>query len=433
MKNRKKINLITLGCSKNLVDSEFLIKQFEASGYKVEHNSKNIQGGIVVINTCGFIGDAKEESVNTILTFTDAKKRGKIEKLFVMGCLSERYFNQLNTEIPEVDKIYGKFNWKDLISDLRLQYRLDLQNERTLTTPNHYAYLKISEGCSRTCAYCAIPLITGKHKSRTIESLVDETKRLAAKGVKELQLIAQDLSFYGIDIYRKRTLSKLVSQLSEIEQIEWIRLHYAYPTGFPTEILDLMNRNQKICKYLDMALQHISDPILKEMKRKITKLQTYNLIQKIRDKVPDIHIRTSLITGYPNETEKDFEQLVRFVEDIRFERLGVFTYSHEEDTYAWRYQKDNVPQKVKQQRADYIMELQRNISWQLNEKKINSVFKTIIDRKEGDFYIGRTEFDSPEVDPEVLIKSESSLKIGSFYEIKIIEADDYDLYGVVIK
>ena len=428
----KSVSIITLGCSKNLVDSEFLIKQFESGGFIVEHDPSNPTGDIVVINTCGFIGDAKEESIDAILNFAEKKRKGNIKKLFVMGCLSERYFTQLKSEIPEVDKYYGKFNWKELITDLKMQYRQDLQNERTLTTPNHYAYLKISEGCSRTCSYCAIPLMTGKHKSRTIESLIDETKRLTAKGVKELQLIAQDLSFYGIDNYKKKLLAKLVGQLSEIDGIEWIRLHYAYPYGFPMDILEMMAQNPKVCKYLDMALQHISDPILKAMRRKVTTSQTYELIAKIREKVPEIHIRTSLITGYPSETKEDFNQLKHFVEEMRFERLGVFTYSHEEDTYAWKYQKDNIPQKTKQERADIIMELQRNISRQHNEQKIGSIFKTIIDRKENEFYIGRTQFDSPEVDPEVLIKSDKILNIGDFYDIKIIEADDYDLIGVKI-
>ncbi|MCL2072405.1 MAG: 30S ribosomal protein S12 methylthiotransferase RimO [Marinilabiliaceae bacterium] len=429
---RNKIDIITLGCSKNLVDSELLIKQFEAAGFIVEHDSPNPNGKIVVINTCGFIGDAKEESINTILNFANEKKKGKIEKLFVMGCLSERYFTQLESEIPEVDKFYGKFNWKDILSDLKLTYRKDLQNERRLTTPNHYAYLKISEGCNRSCSYCAIPLMTGKHKSRSIESLLDETKRLAAKGVKELQFIAQDLTFYGIDNYRKKSLTKLVQQLSEIEEIKWIRLHYAYPSAFPLDILDEMAQNPKVCKYLDIPLQHISDKILKAMRRNFTKEQTYNLITKIREKVPEIHLRTSLIVGYPNETENDFNQLMRFVEDVRFERLGVFSYSHEEDTYAWKYQKDNVPQKIKLERANQIMELQRNISRDHNEQKIGLIYQTIIDRQEEDYYIGRTQFDSPEVDPELLIKPDKNLKIGSFYDVKIIGSDDYDLIGEIL-
>jgi len=423
------IDLITFGCSKNLVDSEYLIKQLEEAGFSVEHDSQNPKGKIVIINTCGFIGDAKEESINTILNFAEAKKKGKISQLFVIGCLSERYSNQLQTEIPEVDKYYGKFNHKELITDLMAEYRIDLQYERTLTTPKHYAYLKISEGCNRTCSYCAIPLITGKHKSRTIESLVEEAKQLAKKGVKELQLIAQDLSYYGIDIYGKKTLKNLVNQLSDIEGIEWLRLHYAYPAGFPIDILEEMNKNPKICKYLDMALQHISDPILKAMRRQITKAQTYELLSKIREKVPEIHLRTSLITGYPNETKKDFEQLIEFVETARFERLGIFEYSHEEDTYSGKYQKDNISKKVKQERAEAIMEIQRKISRQINEQKVGKIFKTIIDRKEGDFYVGRTQFESPEVDPEILIKSDKKIEIGRFINVKIEKIDDYELFG----
>jgi len=425
------INIITLGCSKNLVDSELLIKQFEAAGFIVEHDSNDPKGKIVVINTCGFIGDAKEESIDTIFNFAEAKKRGDIDKLYVMGCLSERYFSQLKTEISEVDKFFGKFNWKDILTELKHEYRTDLQNERTLTTPNHYAYLKISEGCNRLCSYCAIPKITGKYKSRTIESLVDETERLAAKGVKELQIIAQDLSYYGIDIYKKKSLAQLIKKLSEIDGIEWLRLHYAYPAGFPIDVLDEMAQNPKICNYLDIALQHISDPILTAMRRKITKKQTYDLITEIRKKVPEIHIRTSLIAGYPNETEKDFKQLLDFVREMRFERLGVFTYSHEEDTYSFKYQKDNIPKKIKNERANIIMELQRQISREKNEQKVGSVLKTIIDRKEDDYYVARTEYDSPEIDPEVLITSNLNLKIGDFYNVKITEADDYDLFGVI--
>jgi ribosomal protein S12 methylthiotransferase len=407
-----------------------LIKQFEEAGFVVMHDPPNPKGEIVIINTCGFIGDAKKESIETILSYAQARKQGKISKLYVMGCLSERYLEELKNEIPEVDKYYGKFNWKELLSDLNLQYFDDLENERRLTTPSHYAYLKISEGCNRLCAYCAIPIITGKHQSRTIESLVDETKRLAAKGVKELQLIAQDLSYYGIDIYKKKSLSKLVNQLSDIEGIEWIRLHYAYPAGFPMDVLDEMAENPKVCKYLDMALQHISDPILKSMRRKFTAAQTYDLLSKIREKVPEIYLRTTLITGYPGETEEDFKQLVHFVEEMRFERLGVFAYSHEDDTYAYNNQTDTVSEKIKRKRADIIMELQRQISSEINNKKVGKTLKTIIDHKEGDYFIGRTEFDSPEIDPEVLIKSDKTLKIGEFYNVKITEAEDYDLFGV---
>ncbi|MDR2928593.1 MAG: 30S ribosomal protein S12 methylthiotransferase RimO [Cytophagaceae bacterium] len=426
---KKSVNIITLGCSKNLVDSEMLIKQFEAAGFLVEHDSPNPKGEIVVINTCGFIGDAKEESIDTILNFAEARKNGDIDKLYVMGCLSELYFKQLNAEIPEVDHFYGKFDWKELLADLGHEYRTDLQYERRLTTPSHYAYLKIAEGCNRNCSYCVIPIITGKYQSRPIASLVDETRRLAAKGVKELQIIAQDLSYYGSDIYRKRSLAKLVERLSEVDGIEWIRLHYAYPAGFPMDVLDVMAQNSKVCNYLDIALQHISDPILKAMQRKFTTARTYDLINQIRDKVPEIHLRTTLITGYPNETEIDFFRLMRFVENMRFERLGVFPYSHEEGTYAWKHQTDNVPDEVKQLRADAVMELQSRISYEINEQKVGSILKTIIDRKEGEYYIGRTEYDSPDVDTEVLITSTKKLITGNFYNVKITSADDYDLFG----
>lgn len=428
---KKQVDVVTLGCSKNLVDSELLIKQFQAGGFSVEHDSPNPQGEIVVINTCGFIGDAKEESIETILRFANARKKGKIKKLYVMGCLSERYFDQLNDEIPEVDHFYGKFNWKELIKDLGLEYRADLQNERSLTTPQHYAYLKISEGCNRICSYCAIPIITGKHKSRTIESLVDEAQRLAKKGVKELQVIAQDLSYYGIDIYKKESLAPLITALSEINGIEWIRIHYAYPAGFPMDVLDVMAENPKVCRYLDMALQHISDPMLKAMRRNVTKAETIELVKQIREKVSGIHIRTTLITGHPGETEADFEELLEFVKQSRFERLGVFTYSHEEDTYAWKTYKDDVPDEIKQDRYNTIMELQNSISREINEKKIDNTIKVIIDRCEGDYFVGRSEFDSPEVDLEVLVSSPTPLTIGDFYNVAITGAEDYDLIGEV--
>jgi ribosomal protein S12 methylthiotransferase len=424
---QKKVDVITLGCSKNLVDSELLIKQFEASGFSVEHDSPNPTGDIVVINTCGFIGDAKEESIDMILRFAEARKRGDLEKLFVMGCLSQRYFQQLKIEIPEVDHFYGKFNWKELITDLGMGYRADLRNERSLTTPAHYAYLKISEGCDRTCSYCAIPLITGKHQSRTIDSLVEETRSLAAKGVKELQVIAQELTYYGLDIYKKRMLAPLIQELSKVDGIEWIRLHYAYPAGFPMDVLDVMANNPKVCKYLDIAFQHISDPMLKSMRRNVTKAETLDLIHQLREKVPGIHLRTTLITGHPNETEADFEELKDFVISQKIDRLGVFPYSHEEDTYAYKMYDDNVPDDVKQDRANIIMELQSAISRELNEKKIGSTQKVIIDRKEADFYVGRTQFDSPEVDPEVLISTDKPMQIGQFYEVTINGAEDYDL------
>jgi ribosomal protein S12 methylthiotransferase len=428
---KKKVDVITLGCSKNLVDSELLIKQFQSNGYLVEHDSPNPQGEVVVINTCGFIGDAKEESINTILSFVEARKRGDINKLYVMGCLSERYFDQLGQEIPEVDKFYGKFNWKELIAEMGMDYRADLKNERSLTTPGHYAYLKISEGCNRACSYCAIPIITGKHQSRSIESLVDEATRLASRGVKELQVIAQDLSYYGLDLYKKQMLAPLITELSKVEGIEWIRLHYAYPASFPMDVLDVMASNPKVCNYLDIALQHISDPMLKAMRRKVSQSETIELVQKMRAKVPGIHLRTTMITGHPGETEADFEELMAFVENTKFERLGVFPYSHEEDTYAYKNYKDDVPDEIKQERANAVMELQNGISRAHHHAKIGSTLQVIIDREESGYYIGRSEFDSPEVDPEVLVSSSTPLNIGSFYNVEITSADDYDLMGEV--
>lgn len=428
---KKRVDVITLGCSKNLVDSELLIKQFQANGYLVEHDSPNPQGEVIVINTCGFIGDAKEESIETILNFVEARKQGKISKLFVMGCLSERYFDELGKEIPEVDKFYGKFKWKDLISEMGIAYRADLKNERSLTTPGHYAYLKVSEGCNRSCSYCAIPIITGKHQSRSIKSLVDEAERLAKKGVKELQVIAQDLSYYGVDLYKKQMLAPLIRELSKVDGIEWIRLHYAYPAGFPMDVLDEMAQNPKVCKYMDIALQHISDPMLTAMRRKVTREQTYALLHKMRETVPGIHLRTTLIAGHPGETEADFQDLMAFVEEMKFERLGVFSYSHEEDTYAYRHYKDDVDPELKQERADALMELQNGISRAHNEAKVGQVLKVIVDREENGYYVGRSEFDSPEVDPEVLISSTRALAPGTFYELRITGAEDYDLFAEV--
>jgi len=427
----RRVDVITLGCSKNLVDSEFLIRQFEAGGFSVEHDSSDPRGEIVIINTCGFIGDAKEESIDTILDFAEAKKDGRINKLYVMGCLSERYLEQLVNEMPEVDKFYGKFDWKGLITDLGSAYRPDLVNERSLTTPRHYAYLKISEGCNRKCSYCAIPIITGVHTSKPFEELVSEAKALAAQGVKELQVIAQDLSYYGVDLYKKPMLAPLVEQLSEIEGIEWIRLHYAYPAGFPVDVLDVMAKNPKVCGYMDIALQHISDNMLSSMRRNVSREDTINLINKMREKVPGIHLRTTMITGHPGETEKDFKELMDFVAITKFERLGVFPYSHEEDTFAWKNYQDDIPQEVKQERANQIMEIQQGISRELNEAKIGRTLKVIIDRKEKDYYVGRSEFDSPEVDPEVLVSSTEELQTGCFYNVKITGAEDYDLYASV--
>ncbi len=425
------ISVITMGCSKNLVDSEFLIKQFEANGLSVEHDPANPTGKTVIINTCGFIGDAKEESIETILGFAEAKKRGEIKRLYVMGCLSERYFNQLENELPEVDKFYGKFDWTNLVSEIGVSYRRELMLERSITTPNHYAYLKISEGCNRKCSYCAIPIITGKHKSRPLNDLIYEAEKLADKGVKELQVIAQDLSYYGYDLDKTLQLPKLVDKLSKINGIEWIRLHYFYPAGFPMEILKVMRENPKVCNYADIALQHISDNMLKLMRRGVNKSQTYKLIEQIRKEVPDIHLRTTFITGHPGETEKDYMELMQFVEDAQFERLGVFPYSHEDDTYAWKTYKDDIPVEIKQQRADQIMERQNAIAYQLNQSKIGKTLKVIIDKKDGDYFVGRTEHDSPEVDQEVLIPLNANLQIGEFYNVNITSAEDYDLFGDV--
>lgn len=424
----KSIDVITLGCSKNLVDSEFLMRQFKASGLKVAHDPENPIGDVAIINTCGFIGDAKEESIDMILQFAEAKKQGKIKKLIVMGCLSERYLEQLGSEIPEVDKFYGKFDWQKIVEDLGAKYRYDLLHDRSLTTPSHYAYLKISEGCNRMCSYCAIPIMTGKHKSKSIETLVDETKRLVDSGVKEIQVIAQDLSYYGLDLYKELKLPQLIDQLAQVQGVEWLRLHYAYPANFPFDILKVMNDHSNVCNYLDLALQHISNPMLTKMRRNITKAETYGLINRIRKEVSNIHLRTTLITGHPGETEADFLEQLDFVKEMRFERLGVFPYSHEDDTYAFINYKDDVPDEVKQERADIIMEEQNIISAQLNNEKIGKSYKVIIDRVEDDFFVGRTEYDSPEVDQEVLVATNGeALKIGEFYNVKITGAEDYDL------
>ncbi len=428
-RNMKKIDVVTLGCSKNLVDSEALIKQFKAGGFSVAHDAPKPEGEIAIINTCGFIGDAKEESIETILNFAEAKKRGEIKKLIVMGCLSERYSKQLKEELPEVDAIYGKFDWKQIVEDLGQTYRADLMNERSLTTPSHYAYFKISEGCNRSCSYCAIPIITGKHQSKPIEQLIDEAERLAAQGVKELQVIAQDLSYYGLDIYKQMRLAELTQKIADVKGIEWARLHYAYPAGFPYDVLKVMNAHPNVCNYLDMALQHISDPMLKAMRRHISKADTYKLIERIRKDVPGIHLRTTLITGHPGETEQDFKEMLDFVKEMRFERLGVFPYSHEDDTHAFRNYKDDVPDEVKQERADEIMQVQEQISWEINQEKIGSTCKVIVDREEEDYFIGRTEFDSPEVDPEVLIEKNDKIKVGEFCNVKINDAESYDLFA----
>lgn len=424
------IDIITLGCSKNLVDSEKLMRQLEANGYKVTHDTEKPQGEIAVINTCGFIGDAKEESINMILEFCQAKEEGKLKKLYVMGCLSERYLNELKVEIPQVDKFYGKFNWNELLNDLGKVYHSEYAIERHLTTPKHYAYLKISEGCDRKCSYCAIPIITGRHVSRPMEEILDEVRLLVSEGVKEFQVIAQELTYYGVDLYKKQMLPELIDAMAKIPGVEWIRLHYAYPAKFPRELFRVMRENDNVCKYMDIALQHISDNMLTRMRRHVTKEETYKLIEEFRNEVPGVHLRTTLMVGYPGETEDDFEQLKEFVRIAKFDRMGAFAYSEEEGTYSAENYEDDVPEEVKQKRLDELMALQQEISAELSHKKIGQTLKVIIDRKEGDYYISRTEFDSPEVDPEVLIKYDGrKLKEGDFYNVTIEDADDFDLYG----
>lgn len=425
-----KVDIITMGCSKNLVDSEQLMRQFDALGYKVQHDNERPDGEIVIINTCGFIGDAKEESIDSILQLADLKKKKKVGKLYVMGCLSERYMDELKQEIPEVDKYYGKFNYNDILTDLGSEFRADLRLERTLTTPKHYAYLKISEGCNRTCSYCAIPLITGKHRSRSMDDIETEVRKLSSQGVKEFQLIAQDLSYYGIDRYKEQKLAALVERLSDIPGVEWLRLHYAYPAHFPYDILKVMRERNNVCNYLDIALQHISDHMLKIMRRNITKEQTYALIRRIREEVPGIHLRTTMLVGHPGETEQDFDELIEFLRFARFERLGAFAYSNEESTYAYENYQDNIPEEIKQQRLDTVMAVQQEISGEINNGKIGRKMKIIIDRSEPDYYVGRTEFDSPEVDPEVLIPiATKGVKVGEFYQAEITDASDFDLYA----
>lgn len=426
---KNKINVVTLGCSKNVYDSEVLMGQLKASGKDVVHEE---EGNVVVINTCGFINNAKEESVNTILEFMQKKEAGDVDKVFVTGCLSERYKPDLEKEIPNVDQYFGTTELPQLLKALGADYKHELIGERLTTTPKNYAYLKIAEGCDRPCSFCAIPLMRGKHKSTPIEDLVIEAEKLAANGVKELILIAQDLTYYGLDLYKKRNLAELLEHLVKVEGIEWIRLHYAFPTGFPMDVLDIMKREPKICNYLDIPLQHISDDILKSMRRGTTKAKTTKLLQEFRAKVPEMTIRTTLIVGYPGETEEDFQTLKEWVQDMRFERLGCFTYSHEENTHAYNLE-DDVPEEVKIDRANQIMEIQSQISWELNQEKIGKEFKVVIDRKEGNYFVGRTEYDSPDVDSEVLIDATSTyLKTGEFTRIRVIEAEDFDLYGEVI-
>ena len=429
------VDVITMGCSKNLVDSEQLIRLFEEHGYTCSHDSSHPNGEIVVVNTCGFIEKAKEESINMILQLAQAKEQGRIKQLFVMGCLSQRYQQELEKEIPQVDKYYGKFNFKQLLNDLgqSAEKQVDQGYHRHLTTPKHYAYVKISEGCNRHCAYCAIPIITGKHVSREKEEILAEVKDLVAQGVKEFQIIAQELTYYGVDIDGKQHIAELVADMADIPGVEWIRLHYAYPTHFPMQLLDVMREKPNVCKYLDIALQHISDSMLKRMRRETSKKETYDLLAAIREKVPGIALRTTLMVGFPGETEQDFDELMEFVKTARFERMGAFTYSEEEQTYSALHYEDNVPESVKEKRLDRLMNLQQEISAQLQQEMVGKVYKVIIDRKEGDYYVGRTEFSSPEVDPEVLIPCEGKrLTKGKFYQVKMTDAEEFDLYGVVV-
>jgi ribosomal protein S12 methylthiotransferase len=437
MNNKSTIDFITLGCSKNLVDSERLMGLFESHGYHVTHDSDNPQGEIVVINTCGFIEDAKQESIDTILEFAQAKTEGRIEKVFVMGCLSERYLADLEAEIPEVDGWYGKFNYVDLLNHLETLDGLGNQAsctsgrswERVLTTPRHYAYLKISEGCDRHCAYCAIPIITGKHQSRPMDEILQEVRYLVSQGVKEFQVIAQELTYYGVDLDGKQHIAELIEQMADIEGVEWIRLHYAYPAHFPWDLLRVMREKQNVCNYLDIALQHISDSMLSRMQRHFTKAETYELIQKMREEVPGIHLRTTLMVGFPGETDEDFQELLDFTRWARFERMGAFAYSEEDGTYSAKHYKDDVPQEVKQQRLDRLMRLQQHISAEIEAAKIGQILKVIIDRTEGEWFVGRSEFCSPEVDPEVLIPISEQLTIGQFYDVKVTDAEEFDLYA----
>lgn len=428
---RKAIDIITLGCSKNLVDSEKLIRQLELNGFEVTHDAEDPKGEIAIVNTCGFIGDAKEESINMILELAQRKQEGKLKQLIVMGCLSQRYLQELKVELPEVDRFYGKFDWEQIIADLSGTYHKEACNDRRLTTPSHYAYLKISEGCNRHCAYCAIPIITGKQKSHSIEEIVAEVESLVAKGVKEFQVIAQELTGYGTDLYGKQMIAPLIERIAVVPGVEWIRLHYAYPTNFPKELLQVMARHENVCKYLDIALQHISDNQLSAMRRHITRQQTYDLIETIHREVPGIHLRTTLMVGFPGETDEDFKELLDFVKWAKFERMGAFAYSEEEGTYAAKHYKDDVPEEVKQVRLSKLMRLQQQISEEVQQGKVGKQLKVIIDREEGDYFIGRTEFDSPEVDPEVLFKKTDfpNLKPGKFVQAKIENADEFDLFA----
>ncbi|MGM9700314.1 MAG: 30S ribosomal protein S12 methylthiotransferase RimO [Prevotella sp.] len=434
---RNQIDFITMGCSKNLVDSEKLMRQFECMGYTCVHDPEEPQGEVAVINTCGFIGDAKEESINMILEFAQRKQEGLLDRLYVMGCLSQRYQKELEQEIPEVDKFYGKFNFRQLLDDIGPAavsaegFTLS-RTGRHLTTPHHYAYIKIAEGCDRHCAYCAIPLITGKHVSRPEDEIVQEVTELVAEGVREFQIIEQELTYYGVDIDGQRHIAGLVDRLARIEGVEWIRLHYAYPNQFPMELLDVMTRHDNVCKYLDIALQHISDHMLERMHRHVSKQETLELIAAIRHRVPGIHLRTTLMVGFPGETEEDFEELLQFVREARFERMGAFAYSEEDGTYSAEHYADDVPDEVKQRRLEKLMAVQQTISAEVEAQKVGQVLKVVIDRKEGDYYIGRTEFCSPEVDPEVLVSADKELKVGDFYRVRITGAEEFDLYADAI-
>lgn len=425
--DKKRIDVISLGCSKNLVDSERLLKQLELSGFQAFHNSDNVDGDIVIINTCGFIGDAKEESINTILTYAEAKNEGRIKELYVMGCLSERYRDDLLAEIPEIDRIYGKFDWVNIVSDIIKRNPATMSYDRVITTPSHYTYLKIAEGCNRFCAFCAIPLITGRYKSRPIEEILEEVRMLVGKGVKEFNVIAQDLSSYGLDIYKRLALPELIDRMAEIDGVKWIRLHYAYPSEFPYEILDVMARHSNVCNYLDIALQHINNDVLKNMRRHITKEETLALIRTIREKVPGIHIRTTLMVGFPGETEDAFNELKEFVREAKFERMGAFAYCEEDDTYAAKNFSDSIPQEVKESRLEEIMTIQEDVALESNQSKIGKTMTVVIDREEPDYFVGRTEFDSPEVDPEVLIDKDDRLTVGNFYDVEITDALPFEL------
>ncbi|WP_018028671.1 30S ribosomal protein S12 methylthiotransferase RimO [Porphyromonas somerae] len=426
---KNRVDVITMGCSKNLVDSEHLMKQFASYGYQVVHDAEIPEGEIVVINTCGFIESAREESINAILQLVEGKKEGRIGKLFVMGCLSERYMEELQAEIPEVDRFYGKFNWKELLADIGKAYHTTPADLRLLSTPDHYAYLKIAEGCDRTCAYCSIPLMTGKYQSRQMEEILQEAKSLATQGVKELQLIAQDLTYYGIDLYKEAKLPQLVRELCKIDGIEWVRLHYAYPNHFPMELLDVIREEPKVCKYLDIALQHINDEVLSSMRRFVTREETLALISTIRERVPGIYLRTTLMVGHPGESEEAFEELMDFVRTVRFERMGAFSYSHEEGTYAYQHYEDEIPAEVKQERLDRLMALQEEIAFEKAEELVGTIQKVMIDRASEGYYIGRSQYDSPDVDPEVLVVTDEELTIGDFYDVEIVEADGFDTIG----